>query len=115
MTDTGGSTSTTAAGRRRLSTAEEYLAVPLAFTVEPVEGSDGRWRFRASYLELPGCSAESPLLTEALGDLDRRRAVITIDLLARHETPPCPRPPVPFEIFAARKIIESVTASGGAG
>lgn len=94
-------------------TTEEYLAVPLAFTVEPVEGPDGRWRFRASYLELADCSAESPLLTEAMYQLDRRRAEITVDLLARNQVPPCPRPPVPFGIFEAREIIESLAPSGG--
>ena len=89
-------------------TPEEYVAVPLAFTVEPVEGPDGRWRFRASYLELSGCSVESRLLTEALYQLDRRRAEMTLELLARDEAPPCPRPPVPFRVYEAREIIESL-------
>lgn len=87
--------------------------MPLAFTVKPVEGPDGRWRFRATYLELAGCWAESPLLTEAMYQLDRRRAVMTLDLLARNQVPPCPRPPVPFGIYEAREIIESLAASGG--
>lgn len=94
-------------------TPEEYLAVPLAFTVEPVEGADGRWRFRASYLELADCSAESKLLTEAMDQLDRRRAIITLDLLSRNEEPPRPRPPVAFGIHQAREIIESLPVSGG--
>ena len=94
-------------------TPEEYLAIPLAFTVEPVEGPDGRWCFRASYLELAGCSAESALLTDAMYQLDRRRAAMTIDLLARDQAPPCPRPPIPFGVFEAREIIESLDGAGG--
>ena len=95
-------------------TPEEYLAVPLAFTVEPIEGDDGRWRFRASYLELADCSVESDLLTEAMHQLDRRRAVITLNLLARNQSPPCPRPPVGYGVYEARQLIESLTVAGGA-
>ncbi len=87
--------------------------MPLAFSVEPVEGADGRWRFRASYLELSGCSVESDFLTEVLDQLDRRRAVITLELLARNEQPPLPRPPVAFGIHQAREIIESLAIPGG--
>ena len=88
--------------------------MPLGFTVEPVEGADGRWRFRASYFELADCTAESDFVTEAMDQLDRRRAAITLDLLSRDEEPPRPRPPVAYWIHQARETIESLTFSGGA-
>ena len=94
-------------------TPEEYLAVPLAFTVEPVKAEDGRWRFRATYLELSGCTVESDFLTEAMDELDRRRAIVTLDLLATNREPPCPRPPVAFGVFHAREIIQSLSVPGG--
>lgn len=72
----------------------ELLAIPYLLEAEAVETEPGQWLIRLAYPELPGCTAENPVVEDALRDLERRRIEIIINLVERGEEPPIPRRPL---------------------
>ena len=72
----------------------EYLSVPYRIEAETVEVRQGTWVRRATYPELPGCSAEAATIEETLERLERRRIEIIVALLRAGEAPPVPRRPL---------------------
>jgi hypothetical protein len=75
---------------------EEYLAIPYVLVRESFEGADGNWLRRASYPELPGCEVEGLGAVDIVAELDELRVKCILELLARKEEIPMPRPPIAF-------------------
>ena len=72
----------------------DYLSVPYLLEAETVEVAPGSWISRVAYLELPGCSAESPVVEDALHMLERKRIEIIVRMVGEGHPPPLPRPPL---------------------
>lgn len=72
----------------------ELLAVPYLLEAEAVETAPGQWLIRLAYPELPGCTAESAVVEDALRDLERQRIEIIVGLVERGQEPPIPRQPL---------------------
>ena len=77
-------------GRLRL---RDYLSVPYLLEAETVEVA-GSWVRRVAYPELPGCTAESAVVEDALSQLERKRIEIIIQMVDEGRSPPVPRPPL---------------------
>jgi hypothetical protein len=71
----------------------DYLSVPYVLEAETVEMA-GSWIRRVAYPELPGCSAESLVVEEALQLLERRRIEVIVRMVGEGRIPPVPRPPL---------------------
>lgn len=76
-------------------TASSYLSIPYRIEAYTYEAAPGRWLRRASYPELPDCTAEAPTITATLELLERRRVEVIVALIAEGKSPPVPRPPLP--------------------
>jgi hypothetical protein len=72
----------------------EYLSVPYLLEAESVEVAPGSWIRRVTYPELPGCTAQSLVVEEALLLLERMRIEMIIAMVAEGLPPPVPRPPL---------------------
>jgi hypothetical protein len=72
----------------------DHLSVPYRLEAETTELADGAWIRRVSYPELPGCTAESAVVEDALSQLERKRIEIIIRMLGEGRSPPVPRPPM---------------------
>jgi hypothetical protein len=72
----------------------EYLSVPYLLEAETVEVTAGSWIRRVSYPELPGCTAESLVVEDALQQLERMRIEMIIGMVSGGRLPPVPRPPL---------------------
>ena len=71
----------------------DYLSVPYLLEAETVELA-GSWVRRVAYPELPGCTAESTVLEDALLSLERLRIETIVGIARQGRTPPVPRPPL---------------------
>ncbi len=72
----------------------EYLSVPYLLEAETVEVTPGSWIRRVAYPELPGCTAESLVVEEALHLLERMRIEMIVRMVGEGRPPPVPRPPL---------------------
>lgn len=72
----------------------DYLSVPYLLEAETVEVSPGSWISRVAYPELPGCSAESLVVEDALHLLERKRIEMIVRMVGEGRLPPKPRPPL---------------------
>ncbi len=72
----------------------EYLSVPYLLEAETVEVAPGSWIRRVSYPELPGCTAQSLVVEDALQLLERMRIEMIIAMVGKGHLPPVPRPPL---------------------
>jgi hypothetical protein len=72
----------------------EYLSVPYLLEAETVEVAPGSWIRRVSYPELPGCTAQSLVVEDALQLLERMRIEMIVGLVGKGQPPPVPRPPL---------------------
>ncbi|HEY3892551.1 MAG TPA: hypothetical protein VGM00_11375 [Bradyrhizobium sp.] len=61
---------------------------------ETVELAPGSWIRRVGYPELPGCTAESVVLEDALRLLERSRIEMIVRMVGEDRPPPVPRPPL---------------------
>lgn len=72
----------------------EYLSVPYLLEAKTTELADGSWVRRVAYPELEGCTAESLVVEDALGLLERKRIEMIVLLVRDGQRPPVPRPPL---------------------
>jgi hypothetical protein len=72
----------------------DYLSVPYRLEAETVETPSGAWLTRVSYLDLPGCRTEAPVVEEALQCLERLRIETIVAMVGAGKAPPVPRPPL---------------------
>jgi hypothetical protein len=72
----------------------EYLSVPYLLEAETVEVAPGSWIRRVTYPELPGCTAQSLVVEDALQLLERTRIEMIIAMVGTGQLPPVPRPPL---------------------
>jgi len=72
----------------------DYLSVPYLLEAETVEVVPGSWIRRVSYPELPGCTAQSLVVEDALQLLERMRIEMIIAMVSKGHLPPLPRPPL---------------------
>jgi hypothetical protein len=72
----------------------DYLSVPYLLAAETVEVAPGSWISRVDYPELPGCSAESVVVEDALRLLERKRIEMIVRMVGEGHPPPLPRPPL---------------------
>jgi hypothetical protein len=72
----------------------DYLSVPYLLEAETVEVAPGSWICRVAYPELPGCSAKSLVLEDALHLLERKRIEIIVCMVGEGRPPPVPRAPL---------------------
>ena len=72
----------------------EYLSVPYVLEAETVEVVPGSWIRRVTYPELPGCTAQSLVVEDALQLLERMRIEMIIGMVGDGRHPPVPRPPL---------------------
>jgi hypothetical protein len=72
----------------------DCLSVPFLLEAETVEVAPGLWISRVAYPELPGCSAESPVVEDALHLLERKRIELIVRMVGEGRPPPMPRPPL---------------------
>jgi hypothetical protein len=72
----------------------EYLSVPYVLEAETVEVAPGSWIRRVTYPELPGCTAQSLVVEDALQLLERMRIEMIIGMVGNGRLPPVPRPPL---------------------
>jgi predicted RNase H-like HicB family nuclease len=72
----------------------EYLSVPYLLEAETVEVAPGTWLSRVAYPELPGCTAQSVVVEDALQRLERMRIEMIIAMVTEGRPPPVPRPPL---------------------
>lgn len=72
----------------------EYLSVPYLLEAETVEVAPGSWIRRVTYPELPGCTAQSLVVEDALQLLERMRIEMIIAMVGKGYLPPVPRPPL---------------------
>ena len=71
----------------------DYLSVPYILEAETVEAA-GSWVRRVAYPELPGCTAESLVVEDALRLLERMRIEMILRMVGEGRPPPVPRPPL---------------------
>jgi hypothetical protein len=71
----------------------DYLSVPYVLEAETVEVA-GSWLRRVAYPELPGCTAESLVVEDALQQLERMRIEMVVRTISEGRLPPVPRPPL---------------------
>jgi hypothetical protein len=74
----------------------DYLSVPYVLEAETVEVAPGSWVRRLAYPELPGCTAESVVVEEALHLLERMRIEMIVGMVGEGRLPPVPRPPLQY-------------------
>jgi hypothetical protein len=74
----------------------DYLSVPYVLEAETVEVIPGSWVRRVAYPELPGCTAESVVVEEALHLLERMRIEMIVGMVGEGRLPPVPRPPLQY-------------------
>lgn len=74
----------------------DYLSVPYVLEAETVEVAPGSWVRRVAYPELPGCTAESVVVEEALHLLERMRIEMIVGMVGEGRLPPVPRPPLQY-------------------
>ena len=74
----------------------DYLCVPYLLEAESLELASGTWIRRVSYPELPGCSAESLVVEDALRRLEGLRIQTIMTMLDAGHSPPVPRPPLQY-------------------
>lgn len=79
----------------------DYLNIPYRIESEAHETADGSWTRRVRHPELPGASAESPVIEDALTQLERRRIEVILDMLRSGRQPPVPRPPLAHNLSRA--------------
>jgi predicted RNase H-like HicB family nuclease len=72
----------------------DFLSIPYLLEAEAVETAPGQWLVRVAYPELPGCSAEGPVVEDALRELERRRIEMIVSLVQAGREPPVPRKPL---------------------
>jgi hypothetical protein len=72
----------------------DYLSVPYVLEAETVEVAPGSWIRRLAYPELPGCTAESVVVEDALHLLERMRIEMIVGMVGEGRFPPVPRPPL---------------------
>lgn len=72
----------------------DHLRVPYLLEAETVELAPGSWIRRVGYPELPGCTAESVVLEDALRLLERSRIEMIVRMVGEDRPPPVPRPPL---------------------
>jgi hypothetical protein len=72
----------------------DYLSVPYLLEAETVEVVPGSWIRRVTYPELPGCTAQSLVVEDALQQLERMRIEMIIAMVGNRQPPPVPRPPL---------------------
>jgi hypothetical protein len=72
----------------------DHLSVPYVLEAETVELAQGSWIRRVGYPELPGCTAESVVLEDALRLLERNRIELIVRMVGEDRPPPVPRPPL---------------------
>ncbi|MGH9692800.1 MAG: hypothetical protein ACRD5Z_01560 [Bryobacteraceae bacterium] len=72
----------------------EYLSVPYLLEAETVEVAPGSWIRRVTYPELPGCTAQSLVVEDALQLLERMRIEMIIAMVGKGRPPPVPRLPL---------------------
>jgi predicted RNase H-like HicB family nuclease len=72
----------------------ELLSIPYLLEAEAVETEPGKWLVRLAYPELPDCTAEGPLVEDALRELERRRIEMIVNLVEAGREPPIPRKPL---------------------
>jgi hypothetical protein len=72
----------------------DHLSVPYRLEAETAELANGAWVRRVCYPELPGCTAESAVVEDALLHLERKRIEIIIHMAGEGRLPPVPRPPL---------------------
>jgi hypothetical protein len=72
----------------------DYLSVPYRLEAEAAELADGVWVRRVSYPELPGCTAESVVVEDALCELERQRIEMIGRMVREGRPPPVPRAPL---------------------
>ncbi|MBL75954.1 MAG: hypothetical protein CL763_03420 [Chloroflexi bacterium] len=73
---------------------EEHLAIPYRLVMESFEDSDGEWRRRASYPELPGCTVIGDSVVSIIEELDHLRVIMIQEMLENGQPIPVPRPPL---------------------
>ena len=73
----------------------DYLSVPYRLEAQTAELADGSWVGRVAYPELPGCVAQSPVVEDALCQLERKRIEMIVRMVGDGCPPPVPRPPLP--------------------
>ena len=95
--------------------AEHYLAIPLLMSAETVQDAAKRWVIQLSYPELEGCTVQNERLTDALDELEDKRAALTLDLLARGLQPPTPRAPLEYMVPIMREWLAQRAAATGRG
>ena len=59
----------------------DYLSVPYLLEAETVEVAPGSWIRRVAYPELPGCTAESLVVEDALRLLERMRIEMIVAMV----------------------------------
>ena len=74
----------------------DYLSVPYVLEAETVEVAPGSWIRRVAYPELPGCTAQSVVVEEALHLLERMRIEMIVGMVGEGRLPPVPRPPLQY-------------------
>jgi hypothetical protein len=72
----------------------DHLCIPYLLEAETVEVARGSWINRVAYPELPGCSAEAPVVEDALHLLERMRIEMIVQMVREGRPPPRPRPPL---------------------
>jgi hypothetical protein len=72
----------------------ELLSIPYLLEAEAVETEPGKWLVRLAYPELPDCTAEGPVVEDALRELERRRIEMIVKLVEVGREPPIPRKPL---------------------
>ena len=72
----------------------ELLSIPYLLEAEAVETEPGKWLVRLAYPELPDCTAEGPVVEDALRELERRRIELIVKLVEARTEPPIPRKPL---------------------
>ncbi|RXT45834.1 hypothetical protein B5V03_18215 [Bradyrhizobium betae] len=84
----------------------DLLSIPYLLRAEATESEPGQWRIRLAYPELPGCSAESAVVEDALRELECRRIEIIVGLVEQGNQPPVPRRPLSTSapIWTAREL-----------
>jgi len=73
---------------------KDHLSVPYRLEAESVEVAPGSWISRVAYPELSGCSAEAPVVEDALRLLERKRIEMIVQMVEEGRPPPRPRPPL---------------------
>ncbi len=75
-------------------TLEESLAVPYRLVMESFKDTDGEWRRRASYPELPGCEVVGDSPVDIIEKLDNLRERLIRRMVRDCQPIPTPRPPL---------------------